>query len=34
MSGGDGPPLVFYGDDFTYWKIRMETYLEGIDIGV
>jgi hypothetical protein len=34
MSGGDGPPPVFYGDDFPYWKIRMEAYLEAIDIGV
>jgi hypothetical protein len=33
MSGGDGPP-VFDGDDFPYWKIRMEAYLEAIDIGV
>ena len=30
MSGGDGPPPVFYGDDFP----RMEAYLEAIDIGV
>jgi hypothetical protein len=34
MSGGDGPPPVFDGDDFLYWKIRMEAYLEVIDIGV
>jgi hypothetical protein len=34
MSGGDGPPPVFYGDDFPYWKIRMGAYLEAIDIGV
>jgi hypothetical protein len=34
MSGGDGPPPIFYGDDFPYWKIRMEAYLEAIDIGV
>jgi hypothetical protein len=34
MSGGDGPPPVFDGDDFPYWKIRMEAYLEDIDIGV
>jgi hypothetical protein len=34
MSGGDGPSPVFYGDDFPYWKIRMEAYLEAIDIGV
>jgi hypothetical protein len=24
MSGGDGPPPVFYGDDFPYWKIERE----------
>jgi hypothetical protein len=34
MSGGDGPPPVFDGDDFHYWKIRMESYLEAMDIGV
>jgi hypothetical protein len=34
MSGGDGPPPVFYGDDFPYWKNCMEAYLEAIDIGV
>jgi hypothetical protein len=34
MSCGDGPPPVFDGDDFQYWKIRMEAYLEAIDIGV
>jgi hypothetical protein len=34
MSGKDGPPPVFDGDDFPYWKIRMEAYLEAIDIGV
>jgi hypothetical protein len=34
MFGGDGPLLVFYGDNFPYWKIRMEAYLEAIDIGV
>jgi hypothetical protein len=34
MSGGDVPPPVFDGDDFLYWKIRMEAYLEAIDIGV
>jgi hypothetical protein len=28
MSGGDGPPPVFDGDEFPYWKIRMEAYLE------
>jgi hypothetical protein len=34
MSGEDGPPPVFDGDDFPYWKIHMEAYLEVIDIGV
>jgi hypothetical protein len=34
MSDGDGPPPVFYGDNFPYCKIRMEAYLEAIDIGV
>jgi hypothetical protein len=34
MSDGDGPPPVFDGDDFPYWKIPMEAYLEAIDIGV
>jgi hypothetical protein len=34
MSGGDGPPPIFYSDDFPYWKICMEAYLEAIDIGV
>ena len=34
MSHGDGPSSVFEGDDFPYWKIRMEAYLEAIDVGV
>jgi hypothetical protein len=34
MFGGDGPPLIFDGDDFPYWKIHMEAYLGAIDIGV
>jgi hypothetical protein len=34
MSNGDGPPLVFDVDDFPYWKICMEAYLEAIDIRV
>jgi hypothetical protein len=34
MSGGDGPPTFFDGDDFPYWKIRMAAYLEAIDIRV
>jgi hypothetical protein len=25
---------MFEGDDFPYWKIRMEAYLEAIDVGV
>ena len=34
MSHGDGPPPIFEEDDFSYWKIRMEAYLEAIDVGV
>jgi hypothetical protein len=34
MSDEDGPPPIFDGDDFPYWKIRMEAYLEAIDIGI
>ena len=34
MSHGDGPPPVFEGDDFPYWKIRMEAYLKALDVGV
>jgi hypothetical protein len=30
----NGPPPIFDGDDFPYWKIHMEAYLEAIDIGV
>jgi hypothetical protein len=33
MSNGKGPPPIFERDDFPYWKIRMETYLEAIDVG-
>jgi hypothetical protein len=33
MSGGDGPPSVFDGDDFPYGKIRMEAYLEADSTG-
>ena len=33
MSHGDGPP-IFEGDDFPYWKIRMEAYLEALDVGI
>ena len=34
MSHGDRPPPIFEGDDFPYWKIRIEAYLEAIDVGV
>jgi hypothetical protein len=34
MSGGNGPPPIFYGDNFSYWKIHMEAYLKAIDVGV
>ena len=34
MSHGDGPPPTFEGDDFSYWKIRTEAYLEAFDVGV
>src|SRR5919108_5019395 len=34
MSHGDGPPPMFEGDDFPYWKIHMEAHLEAIDVGV
>jgi hypothetical protein len=33
MSNGEGPPPIFEGDDFPYWKIRMEAYLKAIDVG-
>jgi hypothetical protein len=33
MSHRDGPPPVFEEDDFSYWKICMEAYLEAIDVG-
>jgi hypothetical protein len=33
MSNGKGSPLIFEGDDFLYWKIHMEAYLEAIDVG-
>ena len=33
MSHGDGPP-IFEGDNFPYWKIRMEAYLEALDVGI
>ena len=34
MSHGDGPPPVFEGDDFPYWKIHIEAYPEALDVGV
>jgi hypothetical protein len=34
MSHVDGPPPVFEGDDFPYWKIHMKAYLEALDVGV
>ena len=34
MSHEDGSSPIFEGDDFPYWKIHMEAYLEALDIGV
>ena len=34
MSHGDGPPSIFEGDDFPYWKILMKAYLEALDVGI
>ena len=34
MSHGDGPPPIFEGDNFPYWKIRMEAYLEALDVRI
>ena len=34
MFHGDGPPSIFEGDDFSYWKIRMEAYLEALDVEI
>ena len=34
MSHGDRPPPIFAGDDFLYWKIHMEAYLEALDVGI
>ena len=34
MSHGDGLPSIFERDDFPYWKIRMEAYLEVLDVGI
>jgi hypothetical protein len=33
MSNGEGSSPTFVGDDFPYWKIHMEAYLEAIDVG-
>jgi hypothetical protein len=33
MSNWDGSPLLFEGDNFPYWKIHMQAYLDAIDIG-
>jgi hypothetical protein len=33
MSNGEGLPPIFEGDDFPYWKIRIEAYLKDIDVG-
>jgi hypothetical protein len=32
MSNGEGPPPIFEGDDFPYWKICMQAYLKAIDV--
>ena len=34
MSHEDEPPPIFEGDDFPYWKIHMEAYLEALDVGI
>ena len=34
MSHEDGPPPFFERDDFPYWKIRMEAYLDALDVGI
>ena len=34
MSHRDGPSPIFERDDFPYWKIRMEAYLEALDVGI
>ena len=34
MSHGNGPPPIFEGDDFPYWKICMEAYLKASDVGI
>jgi len=32
MSHGDGLPPMFEVDDFPYWKIWMESYLDACDV--
>ena len=32
MSNTDGPPPMLDGNDFPYWKIRMESYLKACDV--
>ena len=34
MSHREGPPPIFEGDGFPYWKICMEAYLEALDVGI
>ena len=34
MSHRDRPPPIFEGDDFSFWKIHIEAYLEALDVGV
>lgn len=34
MFDGNGPLLVLEGDNFLYWKICIEAYLEKIDIVI
>ena len=32
MTHRDGPLPILDGDDFLYWKIQMESYLEACDV--
>src|SRR5436189_4116800 len=34
MAFGDGNPLVFDGNDFQYWKVRMACFLEAAGTDV
>src|SRR6266542_96297 len=34
MAFGEGNPLVFDGNDFQYWKVRMACYLEAVGSDV